>query len=92
MGGLVTSLSYNGTECVWKFSKITISAIPKVMSETVLIEEKDIDFGVWVDKIPANIITLVRNLFIVVIVVYCFKELYDTISYVLTLKGGNSND
>ena len=92
LGGLVTSLSYNGTECAWKFPKITIPAIPNVMSETVLTDEKDIDFAYWVNKIPSNILTLVRNLFTIAIVVYCFKELYDTISYVLTLKGGNADE
>lgn len=92
LGGLVTSLSYDGTECSWKFPKITIPAIPKVMSETVLCEEKDIDFSYWVNKIPANILSLVRNLFTIAIVVFCFKELYDTISYVLTLKGGNADE
>ena len=92
LGGLVTSLSYNGTECAWKLPKITIPAIPNVIGETVLSEEKDINFAYWVEKIPSNILTLVRNLFTIAIVVYCFKELYDTISYVLTLKGGNAND
>lgn len=92
LGGLVTSLSYNGTECVWKFPKITIPSIPNVMSETVLTDEKDIDFSVWVDRIPSNIISLVRNIFTIAIIVFCFKELYDTISYVLTLKGGNADE
>lgn len=92
LGGLVTALSYNGTECSWTLPTIKIPAIPNVIGETVLTDEKEIDFSYWVEQIPENILSLIRNLLSVSIIVFCFKELYDTISYVLTLKGGSDNE
>lgn len=88
LGGLISALSYNGTECAWTFPSIKLPAISGVMGEMVLSEEKPIDFSFWVEKMPSNILILIRAITTIALVVYCFKELYSTISYVLTLKGG----
>lgn len=92
IGNLVNSMSYNGTACAWKFPALKLPAIDGVMGEIKLTDEKPIDFEYWVNKIPSNVLLLVRSLLTIALIVYCFKELYNTIAYVLTLKGGGSDE
>lgn len=92
LGGLVSSMSYSGTECSWTFPQVKMPRIEGVMDEVVLIEEQKIDFGMWVDAIPSNIMLLIRSVLTGALIIYCFKELYGTISYVLTLKGSGVNE
>lgn len=92
IGNLVNSMSYNGTACAWKFPALKLPAIDGVMGEIKLTDEKPIDFQYWVNKIPSNVLLLVRSLLTIALIVYCFKELYNTIAYVLTLKGGGSDE
>jgi hypothetical protein len=87
---LTNAMSYNGTECKWKLPNVYIPAISNIVPRIDLISEKDIDFGYWVEKIPNNILDLIRAVCTLALIVFCFKELYNTISYVLTLKGGNN--
>ena len=89
---LVSAMSYNGTACAWKFPSIKLPAIAGVMEERKLTDEMPIDFGYWVNKIPSNILLLVRSVLTIALIGFCFKELYSTISYVLTLKGGGSDE
>lgn len=92
MGGLVSSMSYSGTNCAWTFPQVKMPAIDGIMEERVLIEEQPIDFTRWINAIPAPILLLIQSALTMGLIVYCFKELYDTISYVLTLRGGGSNE
>lgn len=92
IGNLVSAMSYNGTSCAWKFPALKLPAIDGVMSEIKLTDEKPIDFEYWVNKIPSNVLLLVRSVLTIALIVYCFKELYNTISYVLTLKGGGNDE
>ena len=89
---LVGAMSYNGTECSWSFPEVKLPAISGIMAETKLIDSQPIDFAYWVNKIPSNILLVVRSLLTIGLIVYCFKELYSTISYVLTLKGGGDSE
>ena len=89
---LVSAMSYNGTSCSWKVPPIKLPAIAGIMDEVKLTDEMPIDFEYWVNKIPANILLLVRSLLTIALIGYCFKELYNTISYVLTLKGGGNDE
>lgn len=88
--GLTNSLSYSGTECAWQFPQVKIPSIPGVIDEVVLIEEQPIDFSKWVNAIPSNILLVVQSICTIGLIVYCFKELYDTIEYVLTLRGSKN--
>lgn len=90
LGDLVTALSYNGTECKWTLPQVKMPQIANIVPEMTLIEQQDIDFGVWVQKMPSNILTLIQYVCSGALIVYCFKELYGAISYVLTLKGGGN--
>lgn len=90
LNGLVGSMSYNGTDCSWTFPTVKLPAISGVMSETTLIQSQDINFGMWIDAIPSDIMLLIRSLLTMALIVYCFKEFYDTIAYVLTLRGSDN--
>lgn len=86
LGGLTGSMSYTGTECAWEFPEVKIPAIPGVMNEMVLIQRQPIDFSYWVNQIPSGILLVVQSVCTIGLIVYCFKELYSTIAYVLTLR------
>lgn len=86
LGGLVSSMSYSGTECAWNFPEVKLPAISGVMDEIVLMESQPIDFAQWVNAIPNDILIVVQSLLTIGLIVYCFKELYSTIAYVLTLR------
>lgn len=86
LGGLVNSMSYNGTDCSWTFPTVKLPAISGVMGETTLIQSQAINFGMWIDAIPSDIMLLIRSVLTMGLIVYCFKEFYDTIAYVLTLR------
>lgn len=86
MGSLISSLSYNGTECNWELPEVYIPAIPNVIDRTLLIKDAEIDFEYWIDKIPDNIMTVIKALSTLALIIYCFKELYGTLAYVFTLK------
>lgn len=90
--GLVSSMSYNGTNCAWSFPALKLPAINGVMDEIQLSEEQPIDFEFWVNKIPEKLLLLIRSVLTIALICYCFKELYSTISYVLTLKGGGNDE
>lgn len=92
ISSLVGSMSYNGTACAWSFPALKLPSIEGLMPEYQLTEEKPIDFEFWVNKIPSDLLLLVRSLLTIALIGYCFKELYGTISYVLTLKGGGNNE
>lgn len=86
LSGLTNSMSYTGTECAWNFPEVKLPAISGVMDEIVLIESQPIDFTQWVNAIPDAILILVQSLLTIGLIVFCFKELYSTIAYVLTLR------
>lgn len=86
IGGLANSMSYTGTQCAWNMPQIKLPAITGVMDEVVLLESQPIDFGQWVSVIPENILLVIQSLLTLALIVYCFRELYNTISYVLTLR------
>lgn len=92
IGNLVSAMSYNGTSCAWEFPALKLPAVDGVMSEIKLTDEKSIDFEYWVNKIPSHVLLLVRSVLTIALIGYCFKELYNTISYVLTLKGGVNDE
>ncbi len=91
VGTLASSMSYSGTNCSWTFPTVKLPAISGVMDEVTLISEQEIDFSFWVNQIPAPVLLVVRSALTIALIVYCFKEIYGTISYLLTLnRGGES--
>lgn len=88
ISGLVQSLSYNGTEAKWELPELKLPALHPSWSDLKVFENSEIDFNEWLSKIPENIVTVARAISTIGLVVFCFKELYNTIQYVLTLRGG----
>lgn len=75
MKDFVTVLSYNGTSAVLAVPAISLPAIDGVMDKTILLDATEIDFEYYFNElIPDPIITLVRALFDVAIVIFCFLE------------------
>ena len=92
MGGLVSSMSHTGTYCQWSFPALYLPEIPGVMSRTQLTSEQAIDFEYWVNQIPSNLLLLVRSVLTCGLIIYCFKEFYGVIEYVLTMRRGGNNE
>lgn len=88
LGGLISAMSYNGTEAKWQVPPIKIPAIDGLWDEIVLTENQEIDFSFWVNKLPEVLLNFIKALLTTALIVYCFKELYETLSYVFTLKKG----
>lgn len=87
MSSLISAMSYNGTDAKWTFPKLYLPEIPGVMDRLDLTDEElEIDFGFWIQKLPERLLSIVQIVLTIALIVYCFKELYGTISYVLTLK------
>lgn len=82
--------SYNGTEAKLPIPAIKMPAIPGLIPSVTILGAQSLDFGEYVKLIPENIMTLVQSLLTAALIIYCFKELYDTVQYVLTLKGGKN--
>ena len=92
INNLVGVMSYNGTNCNWELPSVSLPKIDGVMPEIKLWDKLEIPFEYWIKQIPSSIMTLVQSLLTIALIVYCFKELYSIISYVLTLKGGGTGE
>lgn len=93
MSSLISVMSYSGTECVWEMPQLYLPELPGVMNRIDLTEDSlDIDLGSWTERIPGSVMEIVQIVCTIALVVFCFKELYGTIQYVLTLKGGGDNE
>ncbi len=82
------SASYEGTEAKLPIPAVKMPEIPGLVPGVTLLEPQQLDFGEYITIIPAPLLTLAQSILTVALIVFCFKELYDTIQYVLTLKGG----
>lgn len=93
MQNLTTALSYNGTSCVWTVPQLYIPPMTGVSSAKIPLTDGDlkVDLGSWVQKLPDKILTVIRLVLTIALIIYCVKELYDTIQYALTLKSGGSS-
>lgn len=92
MRKLSAAMSYTGTECKWKFPALYIPAIDGVTPRIDLSGEKDINFTEWINAMPADVIEVVRIIATIALILYCFKELYNLIKYILTMKGGGGGN
>ena len=88
LGKLKNSISYTGTDCKWSIPEVYIPKIDGVIDKTILIPANTyyVDFGSFFKKLPPLAVYMVQSLFTIGLVIWAFKELYNIISYVLTLK------
>lgn len=82
------AMSYTGTEAKLKIPAVMFPQLGNLVPGFQMMDEVELDFEMYVGMMPDNLMTLVRALFTVALIVYCFKEFYGLIAYALTLKGG----
>lgn len=87
---LANVMVYDGTDAVLAVPEVKFPEIPGVIPEAVLLQQQEVDFEEYVKLMPGGLVILVQSLCTIALIVYCFKELYDLIAYLFTLKGGNS--
>jgi hypothetical protein len=92
LSSFIQGLSYNGTACSWTMPRVYIPAIAGVIGETTLISEQPIDFAAWLNALPSGIVIVMRVICSVALILFSFKELYNMIEYVLTLRGKGGSD
>lgn len=88
--GFASSMSYTGTSATLSIPALTIPEIPGLIPKTVLWDGLELDFGQYIGMLPDGLLLLVQSLLTIALIVYCFKELYDTIAYVMTLRKGST--
>lgn len=88
LNSLLGAMSTTATDCNIKIPELKLPNIAGITPEAVLLEQQYFDLGSMFNIIPIQIMTLLRALFDIALVVFCFKELYSTIEYVLTLRKG----
>lgn len=89
--GLIDTLSTNDTNAAWTLSKVYLPEISGVMGRIDLLDEQTISFDTYIAMIPDDIMVIIRAITTIALIVFCIKELYGLISYVLTLnKQGGS--
>lgn len=88
LGSFVGAMSTTATDCNIKIPQLKLPSVAGITPETVLIEEQYFNLGSMFNIVPVQIMTLLRALLDIALVVFCFKELYGVIEYVLTLRKG----
>ena len=84
-----SAMSTTDTECNITFPGIKIPALEGLFPDTTLLEAQEIDFSQALGLIPEDIMKLIRALTTIGLIVFCFKELYATISEALTRRQSN---
>lgn len=90
LGTFVSTMSTTDTACSITFPAIKTPSFAGIPAAT-LSEEKEVDFSTSISLIPSDIMRLIQALTTIALIVFCFKELYDTISEGLTRKKANSD-
>lgn len=90
LGTFVSTMSTTDTDCSITFPAIKIPSFAGIPGAT-LSEEYEVDFEAAINLIPSDIMRLIQALTTIALIVFCFKELYDTISEALTRKKANSD-
>lgn len=85
--GLASSMSYDGTVAKIAIPAVSMPGIDGLFEGFVIMQPQELDFEVYFDMLPEYLLLLVQSLFTAALIVFCFKELYSTIQYCLTLRG-----
>lgn len=89
MQSFVGAMSTTNTDCKIKFPGIKVPALEGFFPDTELLSEQEVDISQAINLIPSAIISLIQAITTVGLIVFCFKELYDTISEALTRRQQN---
>lgn len=85
--GLAASMSYDGTSAKLQIPSVSMPGIDGLFDGFVIMQPQELDFEVYFDMMPDWLLLLVQSLLTAALIIYCFKELYSTIQYLMTLKG-----
>ena len=88
--GFAGSMTYTGTEAKLIIPTVRFPELPGVVPAFTIMEQTSVDFGDYIAMMPEWLLLLVRSLLTVALIVYCFRQLYSTVEYVLTLRGGRA--
>lgn len=89
---LAGSLQYTGTEAKLEIPEVTVPGLEGLYDGFSLMEPQTLDFQVYIDLMPSGLMLLVQSLLTVALILFCIKELYGMICYILTLRGGGSDE
>ena len=85
--GLASSMSYNGTVAKLDIPAVSMPGLDGLFDGFVVMQPQQIDFEVYFDMLPDNLLLLVQSLLTGALIIFCFKELYGTIQYCMILRG-----
>lgn len=81
---LSDALGYTGTSCVLTMPAITVPAVSDLFSETRILDEQQINFEDFFNKMPEVLLKITRALFDIAVVFFCLREFNHTIQQVMT--------
>ena len=85
--GLAASMSYNGTVAKLDIPQISMPGLDGLFDGFIIMQPQELNFEVYFQMLPENLLLLVQSLFTGALIIFCFKELYGTIQYCMTLRG-----
>lgn len=81
----VGAMSTTNTSCSITFPALTVPSVAGFPGATIS-EEREVDFSDSINLIPSEIMSLIQAVTTLALIVFSFKELYDTISEALTRR------
>lgn len=89
-GSFIGTMLHTNTDCTIDFPALKTPAIGGLPSYT-LSEKQPVNFNEFEEVIPKSILLIVRALLTIALIIFCYKELYSTIQYVVSLKKGGGD-
>lgn len=89
-GSFIGTMLHTNTDCSIDFPELKTPSIGGLPSYT-LSEKHPVNFNEFEELIPKSIMLVVRALLTIALIIFCYKELYSTIQYVVSLKKGGSD-
>lgn len=89
-GSFIGTMLHTNTDCSIDFPELKTPAIGGLPSYT-LSEKQPVNFNEFEELIPNSIMLIVRALLTIALIIFCYKELYSTIQYVVSLKKGGGD-
>lgn len=91
---LTAPMIHEKTDCLIDFPEITVPSmnmsvmgVPITTPNVTLLEEQQINIETMAEKIPNSIMIVVKALLSIALYIFCYKEFYSIVEYIMTLKG-----
>lgn len=89
-GSFIGTMLHTNTDCTIDFPALKTPAIGGLPSYT-LSEKQPVNFNEFEEVIPKSILLIVRALLTIALIIFCYKELYSIIQYVVSLRKGGGD-